>query len=73
MNKMEGKKIFLVEGEIKEKDGKRPFSKKVEAKTATFAGEKVLCLFGSKNRVKRNMITITKAEEVKEDGKKQGN
>jgi len=66
-------KVFLIEGEITEKGGKKPFSKKVTAKTVSFAQEKVLCLFGSKNRVKRNKVIITKAEEVKEDGKKERN
>jgi len=63
-------KIFLIEGEIFEKGGKKPFSKKVRAKTASYANEKVLCLFGSKNKIKRNKIVINETKEVKaDDGK----
>ena len=50
---MAGEKVFLVEGEIAEKGGKKPFSKKIGAKTANFAAEQAMCLFGSKNRIKR--------------------
>lgn len=64
---MAEEKIYLVEGEINGKGGKRPFSKKVKAKTAGFATEKVLCLFGSKNKLKRNKIAIKETKEVKED------
>jgi len=67
-------KIFLIEGEIVEKNTKKPFSKKLRAKTAGFAAEKVLCLFGSKNKIKRNKIFLKEPKEVKEDGrKKEGN
>ena len=70
---MAEEKIFLVEGEIAEKGGKKPFSKKVRAKTASYATEKVLCLFGSKNKMKRNKITIRETKEVKENaGKNEG-
>ncbi len=63
-------KIFEITGEIQEKGGKKPFSKKVKATTESFANEKVICLFGSKNKVKRNRIFIKETKEVKADGKK---
>jgi ribosomal protein L20A (L18A) len=61
---MAEEKTFLVEGEIVEKRGKKPFSKEVKAKTAGFATEKALCLFGSKNRLKRNRIFVKETKEV---------
>ncbi len=64
---MADEKIFLVEGEIIEKREKKPFSKKVRAKTAGFAAEKALCFFGSKNKLKRNRIMIKETKEVKEN------
>ncbi len=64
-------KIFEIKGEILEKGKKKPFSKKVKAKTASFAAEKAMCLFGSKNKIKRNRIFIQETKEVKEDGKKE--
>jgi ribosomal protein L20A (L18A) len=71
---MAEEKIFLVEGEIEEKNEKKPFSKKVRAKTASFAAEKAICLFGSKNKLKRNKIVIRETKEVKENaGKEKGN
>jgi len=74
MKTMAEEKIFLVEGEIEEKGTKKPFSKKVRAKTPGFAAEKAVCLFGSKNKLSRNKIFIKETKEVKEDaGKKEGN
>ena len=64
-------KIFEVKGEIQEKGGKKPFSKKVKAKTESFATEKAICLFGSKNKIKRNKIFVQETKEVKADGKKE--
>jgi ribosomal protein L20A (L18A) len=68
---MAEKKIFLVEGEITEKGGKKRFSKKVRAQSASFAVEKALCLMGSKNKIKRNRILVRETKEVKEDGGRQ--
>ena len=68
---MTDEKIFEITGEIHEKGGKKPFSKKVKAKTESFANEKAVCLFGSKNKVKRNKIFIKETKEVKADGKKE--
>ena len=64
-------KFFEIKGEIQEKGGKKPFSKKVKAKTASFATEKAICLFGSKNKIKRNRIFVQETKEVKADGKKE--
>jgi len=69
---MEKGRIFLVEGEIIEKTGKKPFSKRVRANTVGFANEKAMCLFGSKNKAKRNKIIIKETREVKEDGTGKG-
>lgn len=68
---MAEQKIFLVEGEITEKKGKKRFSKKVKAQNASFAVEKALCLMGSKNKIKRNRILVRETKEVKEDGGRQ--
>ena len=68
---MAEEKIFEIKGEIQEKGGKKPFSKKVKAKTESFTTEKALCLFGSKNKIKRNRIFIQETKEVKADGKKE--
>lgn len=63
-------KVFLVEGEIIEKRGKKRFSKEVRARTAGFAAEKAVCLFGSKNRLKRNQVMVKETKEVqKNEGK----
>ena len=67
---MANEKIFEIKGEIQEKGGNKPFLKKVNSKTETFATEKVICLFGSKNKIKRNKIIIQEIKEVKADGKK---
>lgn len=68
---MAEQKIFLVEGEITERQGKKRFSKKVKAQSASFAVEKALCLMGSQNKIKRNKILVRETKEVKEDGGKQ--
>lgn len=68
---MADEKNFEIKGEIREKGGNKPFLKKVNAKTETFAIEKVICLFGSKNKIKRNKIFIQETKEVKADGKKE--
>ena len=70
MINMAEEKIYIVEGEIQEKDGKKPFSKEIKAKSQAFATEKAMCLFGSKNKVRRNKITIKETKEAKQDGGK---
>ncbi|MCX6798986.1 MAG: 50S ribosomal protein L18Ae [Candidatus Diapherotrites archaeon] len=62
---MAGEKNFLVEGEIEARGVKKKFSKKIKAQTPAFAAEKAMCLFGSKNRVKRNKILIREIKEEK--------
>lgn len=66
-------KVFEVEGEIVVKGGKQKFAKKVRAPTTGFAAEKVLCLFGSKNKLNRNRVLIKEVKEVEENGGKKGN
>ncbi len=68
---MASEKVFLVEGEISQKGRKQPFSKRVRAKTGQYAAEKVLCLFGSKNKIKRNRIFVRETKEVKENAGKE--
>ena len=68
---MAEEKIFSVEGEIEINGEKRKFAKKVKAKTVTFAADKTMALFGSKNKIKRNKIIIKEAKEVEaNEGKK---
>lgn len=67
---MAEEKIFTVEGEIQEKGEKKQFSKNIKAKSPAFATEKAMCLFGSKNKIKRNKITIKDTKEAKQDGRK---
>jgi len=66
--KMVEEKIYTVQGEIQEKGKKKPFTKNVKAKSQTFATEKAMCLFGSKNKIKRNKITIKETKEAEQDG-----
>ncbi|MBN2067161.1 MAG: 50S ribosomal protein L18a [Candidatus Diapherotrites archaeon] len=66
-------KIFLVEGEIIVNEKKQKFSKKVRAGSSSFAAEKTMALFGSKNRLRRNKILIKEVKEVLEDGTKKRN
>ena len=63
-------KVFLVEGEIMVKGKRQAFSKKVKAESSAFAAEKVLCLFGSKNRLKRNNVFLREIKEAEETRKK---
>ena len=55
-------KTFKVEGYLKKLD--RPFTKVVEAKSIKHAIEKVYCLFGSHNGLKRSFIKINKVNEI---------
>jgi ribosomal protein L20A (L18A) len=64
---MDEEKTFTVEGEIHQKKETKKFSKKIKAKTPQFAAEKALCIFGSKNRLKRSQITIKETKEVQKD------
>lgn len=68
--KMAEEKVFLVEGEIAVKGKKQAFSKKVKAESSAFAAEKVLCLFGSKNKLKRNNVFLREVKEAEETKKK---
>ncbi|RME78952.1 MAG: 50S ribosomal protein L18a [Methanobacteriota archaeon] len=43
---------------------KRPFTKKVDAKSENAAIEKVLSLFGSNNGIRRSMIEVKEVKEV---------
>ena len=58
-------KTFKVEGYLIKLQ--RPFKKIIEAESAKHAIDKVYCLFGSHNRLKRTLIKIDKIEEIKDD------
>jgi len=59
-------KTFAIEGAYKEKGGLKKFSKEIKAVNENYATEKTLAIFGSKHRLKRGAISITKIEEKKE-------
>ena len=61
MNKM---KVFRVTGEISKPNLKTSFAKEVVVDKPEHAVEKVYAEIGSKHRVKRFQITISKVEEV---------
>lgn len=60
-------KLFEVSGRFLEKKREKKFSKRVFAVTEKFAREKVLAIFGSKQKIKRRHIWINETKEVKED------
>jgi large subunit ribosomal protein LX len=58
-------KVFRVTGEIRKPNLKTPFVKEVLADKSEHAVEKVYTEIGSKHRVKRYHMTISKVEEIK--------
>ena len=59
-------KLFEVQGKIKNNKIEKKFSKKIVSLNENTAMEKVLSLFGSKNKLKRRNIEINEVKEVKE-------
>jgi large subunit ribosomal protein LX len=57
-------KIFRVIGKIRKPNLQTGFSKEIRALKAEDAIEKVYMLLGSKHRVKRFQMTISKVEEI---------
>ena len=57
-------KVFRVTGEIRKPNLQTPFRKEVLAAKPEHAVEKVYAEIGSKHRVKRYHMKITKVEEV---------
>ena len=57
-------KVFRVTGEIRKPNLKTPFKKEVLADKPDHAVEKVYAEIGSKHRVKRFYMKISKVEEV---------
>jgi len=57
-------KVFRVTGEIRKPNMKTTFNKEIIATKPEHAVEKVYTELGSKHRVKRFQIKITKVEEV---------
>ena len=62
--KMSKVKVFRVTGEINKPNLKTPFAKEVVVAKPEHAVEKVYAEIGSKHRVKRFQIKISKVEEV---------
>lgn len=62
---MEEKKIFEVQGKIKNGQKEKNFLKQVSSLNENTAIEKVFGLFGSKNKIKRRDIWIHEVKEVK--------
>ena len=58
-------KRFEVSGKFVQKGKEKKFSMEVSAVNENDAAEKVLALFGSKNRLKRRNIAIGELKEVK--------
>jgi len=58
-------KIFRVSGKIRKPNFQTEFRKEVRALKPEDAVEKVYMLLGSKHRVKRYQMTISKVEEIK--------
>ncbi|MCJ7613878.1 50S ribosomal protein L18Ae [Candidatus Bathyarchaeota archaeon] len=58
-------KVFRVSGKIRKPNFKTEFRKEVRALKPEDAVEKVYMLLGSKHRVKRFQMTISKVEEIK--------
>ncbi len=56
---------FTVNGTVEIPNGKRAFSKEVEAKSEKHAKEMVYSLFGSQNGLNRNKIRIVGVVKVK--------
>ena len=58
-------KVFRVIGKIRKPNFQTEFRKEVRALKPEDAVEKVYMLLGSKHRVKRYQMTISKVEEIK--------
>jgi large subunit ribosomal protein LX len=58
-------KVFRVSGKIRKPNFQTEFRKEVRALKPEDAVEKVYMLLGSKHRVKRYQMTISKVEEIK--------
>lgn len=55
---------FQIEGKIRLGKDSRKFTKTIDAPSEGAAKEKVMALFGSQNRAKRNAIQIEKVEKL---------
>lgn len=60
------KKKFEVKGSYNVKGNEMKFTKIVDAFNSSHAKEQVLCVFGSKHRLKRRVIKIDSCNEVRE-------
>ncbi len=57
-------KIFEVSGQYTQKGKTIKFAMKVKAESNSYATEKVLCLIGSKHKIKRRQITLNETREI---------
>ncbi len=64
---MAEEKFFEVKGKFIENGIEKKFSKVVKAMNENTAKEKVVCLFGSKHKIKRRYIFIEELKEMKEE------
>ena len=60
-------KVFRVTGEINKPNLKTPFAKEILAEKPEHAVERVYTEIGSRHRVKRFQMKVTKVEEVPTD------
>ncbi|PJA17299.1 MAG: 50S ribosomal protein L18a [Candidatus Diapherotrites archaeon CG_4_10_14_0_2_um_filter_31_5] len=60
------KKLFDVQGKIKNGKNEKKFLKQVSSLNENTAIEKIFGLFGSKNKIKRRDVEINEVKEVKE-------
>ena len=59
-------KIFEVSGQYTQKGNTIKFAMKVKAESNSYAADKVLCLIGSKHKIKRRQITLNETKEIGE-------
>ncbi len=62
MESMGNEKIYKIKGKVRMRRGEQKFEKEISAKSEREAKEKLYALFGSKNGIKRSLISIEKIE-----------
>jgi len=59
------KKVYRVEGKLKQKNKNQPFVKDIIEISENQAKDRIYKDMGSKHKIKRHMIEITKISEIK--------
>lgn len=59
-------KVFEVSGQYTQKGKTIKFAIEVKAESNNYAIDKVLCLIGSKHKIKRRQITLNETKEIGE-------